>query len=84
MLAVSKLTVGNPRYQFLAIHPFIRITRRSKRRLLALTLHLCRFYPPHQIVGKARKRPFEGLAAFAHRRTIGREGLFNGANGNCA
>ena len=49
-----------------------------------MTLHLCRFYPPHQIVGKARKRPFEGLAAFAHRRTIGREGLPNGANGNCA
>ena len=35
--------------------------RRSIRRLLALSLHLCRFYPPHQIVGKTRKSPFESL-----------------------
>jgi hypothetical protein len=59
-----------------------RNDRRSIGRLLALPLHLCCFHPPHQIVGKARKRAFEGLAAFTHRRTVGREGLANGTNGN--
>ena len=57
---------------------------RSIRRWLALSLHLCSFDPPRQIVGKARKRPFEGLAAFAHRRTIIREALCDGTNGNRA
>jgi hypothetical protein len=54
----------------------------SIRRLFALSLHLCCFNPPHQIVSKARKRPFEGLAAFTRGRTIRREGLPNGTNGN--
>jgi Haem-degrading len=58
-----------------------RRARRSIRRLLALSLHLCRFYPPHQIVGKARKRPFESGAAFTRRRTISCQGLSNGTDG---
>src|ERR1700722_21015933 len=61
-----------------------RRARRSIRRLLALSLHLCRFHPPHQIVGKARKRPFESGATFPRRRTTSREGLSNGTNGNRA
>jgi hypothetical protein len=61
-----------------------RDSRRSIRRRLALPLHLCCFYPPHQIVGEARERSFEALAAFAHRRTISREGLSNGTNSNRA
>jgi hypothetical protein len=59
-------------------------SRPSIRRRLALSLHLCCFYPPHQIVGEARERPFEGLAAFARRRTISREGLSNNTNSNRA
>ena len=58
--------------------------RRSIRRFLALSLHLCRFDPPHQIVGKSQKRPFEGLAAGTNRGTISREGLCNGTNRNRA
>ena len=61
-----------------------RRAMRSIRRLLALSLHLCRFYPPHQIVGKARKRPFESGATFTRRPTTSREGLSNGTNGNRA
>jgi hypothetical protein len=56
--------------------------RRSIRRLFALSLHLCRFNPPHQIVSKARKRPFESLTASTRGRTIRSEGLSNGTNGN--
>jgi hypothetical protein len=74
----SSVLPGSPRAHFQR-HP-----RRSIRRLLALSLHLCRFYPPHQVVGKARKRPFESLAAFTRRRPIGRQGLCNGTNGNRA
>jgi PAS domain S-box-containing protein len=57
---------------------------RSIRRRLALPLHLCSLYPPHQIVGEARESPLEGFAAFAHRRAIGREGLSNGTNSDRA
>jgi hypothetical protein len=63
---------------------FSRVNRRSIRWRLALSLRSCRFYTPHQIVGEARKRSFKGLAAFARRRTISREGLSNGTNGNRA
>jgi hypothetical protein len=56
----------------------------SIRRRPALSLHFGRFYPPHQIVGEARERPFERLTAFACRLTIGREGAPNGTNGNRA
>jgi hypothetical protein len=40
-----------------------RVDRESIRWGLALSSHPCRFHPPHQIVRKARKRLFEGLAA---------------------
>jgi hypothetical protein len=63
---------------------FQRHPRRSIRRRLALSLQLCRFYPPHQVVGKARKRPFESLAAFTRRRPVGRQRLCNGTYGNRA
>lgn len=43
-----------------------------------MSLHLCRFDPPHQIVGKARKRPFERLAAATGWRAISINGLCNG------
>jgi PAS domain S-box-containing protein len=57
---------------------------RSIRRRLALSLHLCSLYPPHQIVGEAREGPFEGFTAFAYRRTISREGLSDGTNSDRA
>jgi PAS domain S-box-containing protein len=62
----------------------LRDGTRSIRRRLALPLHLCSLYPPHQIVGEARESPFEGFAAFAYRRAIGREGLSNGTNSDRA
>jgi hypothetical protein len=61
---------------------FRTIGRRSIRRLSALSLHLCRFNPPHQIVSKARKCPFESLAAFAYGGTFRRESLSNETNSN--
>ena len=57
---------------------------RSIRRRLALSLRLCRFHPPHEIVGKARERAFKRLAAFANGFAFGRQGLSDRTNTNRA
>ena len=59
-------------------HDAPRDDTRSIRQRLALSLHLCRLYPPDQVVGEARGRPLEGFAAFPFRRTARREDLSDG------